>query len=340
MKTTATNRKIRELLTSLREQRLIPRPDFQRRLVWSNKDKSAFLETVLLNYPFPEIYVAAGEVDVDTGIGTELLVDGQQRVTTLQQYFNASPDLILNDNIKPYNELARDDKEAFLQYDVVVRDLGSVDIELVRNIFQKINATSYALNAMEIRNSRYQGEYKAFGEEFAQDPFFDVHRVFSASEIRRMQDTRYALSIATTILSTYFNRDDDLEEYLSRFNDDFPIRDDLKHELSTVLDFIDDLDFPQTSRLWKKADLFTAIIEVHRSLIKRNLDLVPKYVALGLADLYSVVDDAEKRSDPDSDASKYYKAALQATNDRGSRITRGEIVQKVLESTIPRKPGD
>src|SRR3990172_479619 len=150
MKTTATNRKIRELLTSLREQRLIPRPDFQRRLVWSNKDKSAFLETVLLNYPFPEIYVAAGEVDVDTGIGTELLVDGQQRVTTLQQYFNASPDLILNDNIKPYNELARDDKEAFLQYDVVVRDLGSVDIELVRNIFQKINATCCALNAMEI----------------------------------------------------------------------------------------------------------------------------------------------------------------------------------------------
>jgi hypothetical protein len=124
MKTTATNRKVRELLTALRHKKLVPRPDFQRRLVWNNKDKSAFLETVLLSYPFPEIYVAAGDVDVETGEGTELLVDGQQRVTTLHQYFTASPDLALYGDVKPYADLTKEEKEAFLQYDVVVRDLG------------------------------------------------------------------------------------------------------------------------------------------------------------------------------------------------------------------------
>ena len=87
MKTTATNRKIRELLTQLRDSKLQPRPEFQRRLVWSNKDKCAFIETVLLNYPFPEIYVAAGAVDVETGEAKEMLVDGQQRITKLYQYF-------------------------------------------------------------------------------------------------------------------------------------------------------------------------------------------------------------------------------------------------------------
>lgn len=337
MNTTATNRKIRELLTNLREGRLIPRPDFQRRLVWSNKDKSAFLETVLLNYPFPEIYVSAGDVNVETGEGTELLVDGQQRVTTLQQYFTGSPDLVLYGHVKPYGELTREEKEAFLQYDVVVRDLGHVEIELVRNIFQKINATSYALNAMEIRNSRYQGEFKSFGEELAQHPFFETHRVFSASEIRRMQDTRFSLTIAITVLSTYFNRDDELEEYLERFNDEFPSRDELNRELNTVLDFIDDLQLPQTSRLWKKADLFTAIIEVHRALYKRQLKLIPEAVANELTALYKEVDDTERQSDPESDASRYYKAALQATNDRGSRITRGEILQNTLERTLPKE---
>src|SRR5215207_7440753 len=165
MRTTATNRKVRELLTSLREGRLIPRPDFQRRLVWSNKDKSAFLDTVLLNYPFPEVYVAAGNVDVETGVGTELLVDGQQRLTTLYQYFNASPDLVLSGNVTPYARLSRDEKEQFLQYDVVVRDLGAVDIDVLRGDFQRINATKYALNAMEIHNSRYEGEFKKFAEE-------------------------------------------------------------------------------------------------------------------------------------------------------------------------------
>src|SRR4051812_8209 len=159
MKTTATNRKIRELLTRLREGKLIPRPDFQRRLVWSNKDKSNFIETVLLNYPFPEVYVAADEVDLETGEGKELLVDGQQRLTTLRQYFTASPDLVLYGGIKPYADLTKDQKEAFLQYDVVVRDLGLVEIDVLRAVFRRINATRYALNAMEIHNSRFEGEF-------------------------------------------------------------------------------------------------------------------------------------------------------------------------------------
>jgi hypothetical protein len=332
MKTTATNRKVRELLTALRENKLIPRPDFQRRLVWSNKDKSAFLETVLLNYPFPEIYVAAGEVNVETGEGTELLVDGQQRVTTLNQYFTASPDLVLQGDVKPYLALTKEQKEAFLQYDVVVRDVGHVEIEVIRNVFQRINATKYALNAMEIHNSRYEGEFKQFGEDLAVHSFFENHRVFSASEIKRMQDVRFALVLGATIMSTYFNRDDELEEFLNRFNDEFPIRQDLLRELDIVLSFIDQMRIPSGSRLWKKADLFTALVELHRAVFKRRLDPKPEELAQVIQDFYLCVDDSEMRGDSESDASRYYKAALQATNDRGSRVSRGEILSGIIES--------
>jgi hypothetical protein len=330
MKTTATNRKVRELLTHLREGKLIPRPDFQRRLVWNNKDKSSFLETVLLNYPFPEVYVAAGDVNVETGEGTELLVDGQQRLTTLLQYFSASPDLVLYGAVQPYASLTREQKEAFLQYDVVVRDLGLVEIDVLRNVFRRINATRYALNAMEIHNSRFEGEFKVFGEDFAQQPFFETHRVFSASEIRRMQDCRFALIVAATALSTYFNRDDELEEYLRRYNDEFPMAAELKRELDAVLDFIDQMGFPPTSRLWKKADLFTAIIELHAGIFKRHEDLFAPAVAHSLAEFYSQVDDPSLHGGPESDSSRYYRAALQASNDRGSRVTRGEIVRRKI----------
>jgi hypothetical protein len=318
MKTTATNRKIRELLTQLREGNLIPRPDFQRRLVWNNKDKSAFLETVLLNYPFPEIYVAAGDVDVETGVGKELLVDGQQRLTTLRQYFTASPDLVLYGDVKPYANLTKEEKEAFLQYDVVVRDLGLV-------------ATRYALNAMEIHNSRFEGEFKAFGEAFAQRPFFENHRVFGASEIRRMQDVRFALTLGVTAMSTYFNRDDELEEYLGRYNDEFPARPDIERELDTALEFIDEMGFPSTSRLWKKADLFTAAVEIHAAMFKRHIPIRPADAALALRNFYGKVDNVELRGEPESAPSRYYKAALQATNDRSSRVIRGEIVRGLLE---------
>lgn len=333
MKTTGTNRKIRELITSVRGGKLLPRPDFQRRLVWNNKDKSAFIETVLMDYPFPEIYVAAGEVNVETGEGTELLVDGQQRITTLYQYFTASPDLILSQAVKPYTELSKEGKEAFLQYDVVVRDLGKIDIEIIRSVFQRINATRYALNAMEIHNSRYEGAFKDFIEDFSQRPFFESHRVFSASEIRRMQDMRFVAVLSATILSAYFNRDDELEQYLTRYNDDFPLQADLEKEIDAVLVFIEKMRITPTSRLWKKADLFTLIVEVHRGMFKRQIALDPKEIADILLTFYSLVDNPETRRDPKSAPAKYYKAALQATNDRSSRVTRGEIIWNLFERT-------
>ena len=99
MQIAAGTRRIHSLLNGLRTGALVPDPNFQRRLVWSNKHKSAFIETVLRGYPFPEIYIAAGDVNPDTGEATEMLVDGQQRLTTLKQYVDASKDLKLSDEV-------------------------------------------------------------------------------------------------------------------------------------------------------------------------------------------------------------------------------------------------
>ena len=128
MQASTSIRRIHTLLESLRNETLIPDPEFQRRLVWSNKHKSAFIDTVLRGYPFPEIYIAAGEVDLVTGKGKEMLVDGQQRLTTLKQYFNASQDLELSNEITPYAALEEQEQRAFLNYEVVVRDLGQMSV--------------------------------------------------------------------------------------------------------------------------------------------------------------------------------------------------------------------
>ncbi|MFN9951774.1 MAG: DUF262 domain-containing protein, partial [bacterium] len=106
MQTSGTNRRLRLLISAIKDGTLIPRPDFQRRLVWTNKHKEEFIKTVLGQFPFPEIYIAAGDVDTDTGKGTELLVDGQQRLTTLLQYFSGSPDLRLG-TLCPYSALSQ-----------------------------------------------------------------------------------------------------------------------------------------------------------------------------------------------------------------------------------------
>lgn len=332
MKTTATNRKIGVLMRSLENKTLLPSPKFQRRLVWNNKDKNAFLETVLSNYPFPEIYVAAGDVDLNSGEVTELLVDGQQRITTLYQYFTGSEDIALIPDIRPYLQLSDLEKKAFLEYEVVVRDLGNISIEEIQHIFRKINSTSYSLNAMEIANSRYQGEFKSTADDISELPFFEMHRIFSSYEVRRMQDTRFILTLIATMLSTYFNRDEEIEDFLLRYNDDFPMKNDIKKELDVIFSFIDDMTFDTTSRIWKKADLFTAIVELHNVIYKRHKKLSPKNAKLALNKFYLLIDNEEERSDSNSPATRYHKAALQATNDKVSRAIRGSIIGEILEN--------
>ncbi len=194
----------------------------------------------MASYPFPEIYIAAGSVDPQTGEGTEWLVDGQQRISTLYQYFEGSDELKIGRDFRRYAELTKEEQINFLEYDVVVRDLGNMSIDEIKEIFKKINATSYSLNAMEVHNSRFDGEFKKFAEEISQHSFFNRHRIFSANEIRRMRDISYVLIYIITIMSTYFNREDELETYLSQYNDEFLEKDKLRGEINAVFQFIDE----------------------------------------------------------------------------------------------------
>jgi hypothetical protein len=333
VKTTATNKRIRELLTAIGDGTLIPRPEFQRRLVWALRHKNAFIQTVLEGYPFPEIYIAAGDVDLTTGVGTLMLVDGQQRLSTLYEYFHGSNELRLKD-IPPYEKLSDKDKLDFLEYEVVVRDLGSLDIEQIKEVFRRINSTSYSLNAMEIENARYDGEFKALADELAQAPIFEETKFFSPAEIRRMLDMRFVLSLMVTMLSQYFNRDEEIEPYLKRYNDEFPECDAIRRRFNAVISFIRDCRLEPSSRFWKKADFFTAFVELDYLLNIRKIRLDPSSVRDALNTLYVAVDRVDRVPEGEQgispDAVRYARAALQATNDRSNRVTRGTVVRELL----------
>jgi hypothetical protein len=333
MKTTATNRKIRVLITDVRDLKLIPRPEFQRRLVWTDKDKRSFLSTVLDGYPFPEIYIAAGDVNSETGEGKELLVDGQQRITTLFQYFNGSKELIHGD-LTPYMKLSEEEKQEFLNYDVVVRDLGTKTLDEIKDIFRRINSTKYTLNAMEINNARYDGEFKQFCDGISRHSFFETNRVFSATEIRRMLDVQFCLLLAVTLMSSYLRRNERLEEFLAAYNDEFAERSTLHKEMETVFNFVTACCFDQKSRVWAKADLFTLLVEVHKLICKKGEILNPELVGRRLQDFYTKVDKVHETKDSSELVTKYAHLSRHSINDRNNRIERGIIINSIIEDNF------
>jgi len=332
MKTSPSSLKIRQIVTLTKDGKLIPRPEFQRRLVWGTEDKIRFIDTILRGYPFPEIYVANGTVDVDTGEGSQILVDGQQRVTTIVSYFQGDP-TTFGATISPYTSLEKEEKEAFLNYDVAVRDLGTVKTEEIIEVFRRINSTKYSLNEVEVNNAVYAGEMMRLASAFAEHDFFDTHKVFRASDIKRMGDVRFMLQVVITMLGGYFNRDDLFEQFLADYNDHFPRRDEIAQRLTNTFEYIEECGFENRSRIWKKSDLFTALVQFDFALCSRTAPS-PTDTLQRIESFYRRVDEAGMES-PEPAIGIYAKASIQASNDRLNRTRRGVIIEAVLAGNDP-----
>lgn len=336
----ASNKRIGELIDDATSNRLTIRPFFQRRLVWNNDDKENFIDTVLKGYPFPEIFVAQGKREGTSTRREKMLVDGQQRLSTLISYYEGSSDLLYK-RVPRYDELRPAQKENFLDYIVAVRDLGTASDDTIREIFKRINSTDFALKSMEVLNAMFSGPYKQFCEQLSRDDFFDRHKVFPKAYRKRMYDVTFCVILVTTILSGYYKRNERNEEYLERYNDDFPQVDKVRIALDRVFDFVEQCGFGEKSRAWKQTDLFTLLIEIHKAIIVDQLELDSTEIGPRLEDFYCQVDEMYKgkgKNLPDEEevakdehaVFAYLKAATKATNDKYSRVERARIISELL----------
>ncbi|WP_100259721.1 DUF262 domain-containing protein [Qipengyuania seohaensis] len=330
MKASAESRRIGNIIKAIREGALIPRPDFQRRAVWTNPDKVAFIDTILSGYPFPEIYIATQSVDVDAGDVVEMLVDGQQRMRTVFDYFTGVSPFKNSRSITAFKDLTKEQKEAFLAYEVAVRNLGINDDETIRGIFRRMNRTSYSLNDMERYNAAYLGQFKKFSEALAEDDFIKDHKIFSSTDVRRMRDVSYIASLTATMMSNYFNRDSEVEEFLENYNEEFSQAQEVYSRYQAVFDFLTELDLSSKSRAWRKVDFYNLATELDRLLFKEKKRPVPEAAKEALANLYAAVDEARENAPTDPLVEKYFSATLQNTNDRAQRIMRGEVLKEIL----------
>ena len=200
-------------------------------------------------------------------------------------------------------------------------------------VFKRINSTAYGLTDIEINNALYNGALKNFADRYSTNEFFEIHRVFRADDLRRMGDLKYVLQLIATMLGGYFNRDDALEALLSEYNDEFPLSQDIAYRFDNTFAFIDECGFESKSRIWKRNDLFTFIIEVDRALVG-GLKLQPSLVLDSFNTFFNEVDLSGLDSSNHA-ISTYYKAAVQASNDRINRERRGQIVRAILHSIDP-----
>lgn len=325
----ADNEKLLDLFNDLDNETLILRPTFQRNLVWNNAHKESFLDTILRGFPFPEIYLADGEIDLETRISKRMVVDGQQRLNTIFSYINGN---ISTRKIPLFKDLTPKQQTEFYDYKIVVRDLGRLDDSQIIEIFKRINSVSYALNAMEINNALYEGVYITTAQEIQNSDSFTNLEMFSQNQYARMKDTEYVLLIMSTLEEGgYFTGNSEIERYIKLYNDEYPNSESIKIELISTCRLLLELGLEPDSLWWRKTSFFTLIVELVK-LFREGLEF---------KNLKSILEDLEnkiisnKSSDPEKNSfAKFYNYIFQGTSGRAGRIARATVLENELRKSI------
>lgn len=313
-----TNPTVAEVYQSIRGKRLILRPDFQRRFVWTHEHQEEFLDTIIRGFPFPEIYVCRGDVDIVNLTTTQHVIDGQQRLTTIQLYIDGK-------NEKPFSKipsfaaLTESQKKEFLSYKLVMRDLGDVDDALIREIFRRINLTKFKLEDVEIHNAVYDGDFIQAAKQLLASIDLRTYDVFHESEFTRMADLHFILLVMATLENDgYFPQDNEVEAYISRFNEEYPNQDKTTERLKQVFAAIDTLNLPTDSIWFRKSNFFTMVVEFARHDLQLPQDVIDRLLALEANILGA-------KLQPDTQFGKYYGYMYTGTTGRKARIERAIV---------------
>lgn len=315
-----SNKMISELIGMIRREELILQPEFQRKLVWNINHKSAFIDTILKGYPFPEIYLSQSGIDFETLKSQQVVVDGQQRLSTIMQYVEGIPEQKWK-GIPLFKDLSTDQKNDFLNYNVVVRNLQDASEEVVKEVFRRINQTKFNLEQIEIQNALYDGEFISVAKEIVTLNNLENFPVFSDIDISRMSDLNFVLLCMSTLLEGgYYAGNKKTEEFIIRYNDSFVERDNVITQFNKTFDYIKSLSLPQDSIWYRKSNFFTLVMEL---LFK---SIPQEDISNSLTTFETKVN--ENKENKENEYGLYYAYMYTGTNGRTARVERGRIFKE------------
>ena len=282
----------------LNDNKIIVNDEYQRNAgVWSSYARSFFIESILLEYPIPKIFLYA-KVDLKTRQSVKEIVDGQQRSHALQNFYNRkfklSSKLETEDlRGKNYNQITEGYQGIFLGYSLPIDEFRGVQPVEIQESFRRMNASNVPLNEEEQRNAKFQGPFKWFIQDISHrfsEPLRAVG-VLSRRDIIRMLDTRIFSEVVHTISVGFITtKAAQLDSLYRRYNSAFE-ESALYEKLLTygVMRILNDTTFHERELL--RGYMFQTLMLV---LIDREFNLGLKAKAAAIApEVADAVNDAE-----------------------------------------------
>jgi hypothetical protein len=154
-------------------------PKFQRRDAWSNRDKSRFIESLILGLPIPQIILA----EKSNIRGKYIVIDGKQRLLTIRRFYSSGEgfkplrlsglEILKELNGKTYEKLKDDPQYSDVLNQLENQSIRTVVIKNWQNesflytVFLRLNTGSKQLSPQELRQALHPGSFIDFSDDFS-----------------------------------------------------------------------------------------------------------------------------------------------------------------------------
>lgn len=216
-------------------------PNYQREYIWRSKNKSLFIESVLLGLPIPFMFMA------DCDDGRLEIIDGAQRIQTIMGFLNG--EIKLNDLQKltalngfKYENLSLSQQRRLNNrtFRIVILDKKTTD-EVRQDLFNRINTTGIKATASEIRRGSYSGKFTQFIECCCKNEKF--RKLCPIPEAKENRHERFELVLR---FYAYLNNYQNFIHNVYSFLDDFLVtnlnsydEDKYHSDFTNMLDFVE-----------------------------------------------------------------------------------------------------
>jgi hypothetical protein len=257
------------------QPKIDPKPQYQRRPVWSDKKKQLLIDTIMRGFDMPKIYLN----EIKRGNFVWEVVDGQQRLRAMWEFQENrfplgkdSKDLPppLGDlSGKYYQDLTPDQQDVFLLFDVSLTEIRGASPEEIRELFLRLQEGE-SLNPAEKRNAM-PGEMRDFVDDLAEH-----HPIFGKINVKspRFQHQDF---VAHVVLIELLNGATDVKaKNLQEMYKEKKIFDKTSSDakkISRILNYMDRVlttKPPEMDIKWGFVDLYWAISTLDEEYVLRG----------------------------------------------------------------------
>lgn len=221
-----TTQDITWLVDLYRNTQLDLDPPYQRRSVWTRRDKQFFLDTIFRNYPSPAIFLH--KTINDTGKATYHVVDGKQRTQTILDFIHDRirinsefGDIRLNGRKWSDLQGEQDLKQSFWNYQVTVEIIDILEGTIVNEVFDRLNRNARKLTRQELRHAQFDGWLISVAEAESTREEWRTLGVITTARAKRMVDAQFISELIFVVLERKmmgFDQDE-LDELYAKYEE-------------------------------------------------------------------------------------------------------------------------